>query len=190
MIIALGALWYVRETSLRRELAQSQERQAALQRQEQELQQQIAAQRGNIEQLNSDLDRARQQRKQIEDEMNRSRQSTLASVIFTFGVCMSRRPIGEAKTLEIPAKTDVIGLQVPFESNEYTQVTAVLRTLSGEQVWSKKSPKSQLIDQIPYVTFEIPAARLSNRDYHLTLTGATASGETEKAEYYFRVRKK
>lgn len=194
VIIALGALWFVRETGLRRELAQFQERQAALERQEQDLRQQIAAQRGNIEQLNSDLDRVRQQRQQIEAEMNKSRQSTLAAATFTLGLG-GGRTIGQAKLLEIPPKTDVVRLQI-FEIDEYARYTAVLRTLpgqtpAGEKVWSQKGLKSQLIDRAVSVILEIPAARLGNRGYHLTLSGITAGGETEKAgEYYFTVRKK
>lgn len=191
LVIAVGAIWFARETSrLRERLTQSQEQQAALKRREQELQQQIAAARGDSEQLKGELERTRQQLEQLQAEANKPQQPALGLATFTLSLGAGRA-IGEAKVLDIPANAAAVRLRVFLEIDEYPRYSAVLRTLDGKEIWQQSSLRSRSIGQAKAILLNIPAARFSNGDYLLTLNGIVPSGEgTTAGETYFTVQKK
>jgi hypothetical protein len=100
---------------------------------------------------------------------------------------------GEPATLTIPDDADVVALELQDEAGaaKVERGRAILRTVSGREVWAGATtdggrPRPEIIARL-----EIPATAFSADDYIVALFAVDASGrETERNRYFFRVRQR
>ena len=98
---------------------------------------------------------------------------------------------GEPATLVIPADADVVALELEGDGSAAAveRGRAIVRTVSGRQVWTGATTDGGTPRPGVVARLEIPAASFSNDDYVVELFAADANGrETERNRYFFRVR--
>jgi hypothetical protein len=87
--------------------------------------------------------------------------------------------------ITIPRETDLVELQMKID--QVGSFQAAIRAVGGPQAWSQRSlkPRSAAI------TVTVPADKLPENDYILTLSATTPTGEPEEINRYaFRVLRK
>jgi hypothetical protein len=101
------------------------------------------------------------------------------------------RGANETASLAIAAETDVLRLHLQGQRNERPlgRGRAVVRTVTGDEVWTGST--TGVVGAKPHelARIDIPAARLRPEDYIVELLETDASGrEVERYRYFFRVR--
>lgn len=91
--------------------------------------------------------------------------------------------------LPISSATKTISLVMPVpEDEQISEYRAVLRTTKGQLVFTKERLISHGSDQRgKTVSFSLPAARLTQHNYKLTLHGKTVDGVEIAQDFYFNV---
>ncbi|HWQ31927.1 MAG TPA: hypothetical protein VNQ79_03510 [Blastocatellia bacterium] len=196
VVLAVGLTWLLVERSrLNEQLARGESGRAAqaqreqeLSRQIQELEQQINGQRQQNAQAEAELSRLREELRQAQAQrpvLPESSQPALLSFLLIPG---SVRAGGEVRQLTIPASARQVRLQVKSESREYQSYQVRLRAVDGGDILSQSALKANAKS---FVIVNVPAARLAAGDYILTLSGLTATGESEEINrYFFRVTRR
>jgi hypothetical protein len=112
----------------------------------------------------------------------------LAVGVFTLAPGLARR-VDQQRPLFIPHRLSSILLQLRLEHDEYALYAVSLETAEGGRIWqqqnlvSVKSRKGQHL-----IALKVPSDLLQSRTYILTVTGATADGNSEEvAAYTFRI---
>lgn len=155
---------------------------------EAELQREATEQHERSEQLSEELQRERKER---QSSTPATAAPTTSAPVMTSFVLIPRltRDQGEAKRLIILPGVSLVQFQLSLSKrDEYGSYRAVLHTASGDEVWSQIGIKAHRQGSGKTVLLQIPARLLARRDYVLTLSGVTASGEVEDLnDYSFRV---
>jgi hypothetical protein len=194
LLLTVGVLWLlVERTRLSDQLASEQsgrvtqaQREQELSRRIQELEKQITGQRQQNEQANSELARLREELRQAQAQRpdTQSSQPALLSFLLIPG---GIRAGGEMQQIKIPSGIRQAQLRVKVEANDYRSFQARLRPVDGDEILSRVALRANAQS---FVTVTVPASRLASGDYILTLSGVTASGETEEINRYsFRVNR-
>lgn len=177
LVIAGGTKLRLERAQLRAQLAATQTQQ---QQRERELAAQIAASREQNERLAAELERLRQTEKPVTPEPKRS-------TIFSFFLTTSLlRGSSAPQPLIIPRDTEQVELRVRLEADDYATYQAVLRTVEGVEILSRRNLKARA-GRLAVVA---PASKLAAGDYILTLAGVKADTAEEVNRYFFRVGKK
>ncbi len=181
ILLLVGGIWLARQrATLQQEIARLQAERSAEQRRSGKLADQIAQQQEQNSQLNAELERLR-------IENTPTTQPTLFSFILLSGV----RGGSEQQSLKIPAGTDLVRLLMKIENGNYRSYHASVRQIDGRGNWNQSVASSKQTDAGITVSVKIPANKLGNGDYILTLTGIDAAGSTEEINrYFFRVANK
>jgi hypothetical protein len=184
LLVLGGSVWLIVENArLREQLRQSAAEQAALIKQTEEQQRQLAA--------------AQSQNSQPIQERNRPQpeptttQPPAAPAIVTLSLTggLLRDP-QSAPRLVIPSPAHTVRLRLYFTGPLYPSYRAELQTAAGEAVQSFSSVKARAISSGGEVVLQIPAAKFRKRDYLLSLSGLSTTGEAEiVGQYYFRAEK-
>jgi hypothetical protein len=111
-------------------------------------------------------------------------------VIHTFAVSLSpaaTRSAGTTPDVIVPAGTDVVVLRLAAEPGDvpFERGRAVVRTVSGDEVWSgpATSPSDRLAGIAASIT--VPASRLGPDDYVITLFAVSPQGADREVSRYF-----
>lgn len=206
--LLLGGSWLVVDSLRRRTaLEQPEAERAARRQQEQESRQRAGEQHARNDQLSNDAQRAQREQELANQQppedrgqasnrvprigeraRQRAPRSTIASFMLTPGLV---RDTGESNRLIITPGITVVRLHLSVEEAVYQSYSAVLETVEGQEVWSRRGLRAQSNRSGKAVVMSLPANLLSQRDYILTLRGASAAGEVEDVgEYSFRVIKR
>lgn len=178
LLLVAGGGWMAIQKSLWHQQRQK-ERIAELDRRTQ-MENQIAQQR----EQNADLKR---QLEQLQIESGPAAQPTLLS----FLLISAARSDSEQQTLKLPAGTDQVRLLMKLESGIFKRYQTTLRQVDDDRSWNRPATSAKQSSGITTVSVKIPANKLSNGDYILTLTGIDAAGSTEEINrYFFRVANK
>ncbi|HZS05334.1 MAG TPA: hypothetical protein VFD58_10910 [Blastocatellia bacterium] len=185
-----GTVWLAVENSrLREQLRQSEAEQAALRQQAQGQERQIADARARNNQLAADVEDVRRQLESIKANQTPAQQPAPGLVSFIL-TSLVRDPQA-ARPLVIPAQAETVRLRLYFTGQLYPAYRAVIRTVSGEEVWSRSGLNGRAIKSGGEVVLNLPATLFAKRDYLLSLDGLTAAGGIDNvSQYYFRVDKK
>ena len=92
--------------------------------------------------------------------------------------------IRKTKTLEIPAKAQLVRLAVEFEKSEFQSFKATLRRADRNFVWTRGGLKARAANTNQSVTLAIPSDKLPAGDYELVVSGVTPEGNTESVGHY------
>src|SRR5262245_20075948 len=190
LLMALGASWlWMQGSGLRDQIQQAQAERARMEQREQELQRQLAEQRARGAQLARELELAQSRRNLPEREpamLERLRSSTLSLVVTPWLL----RGSGDANRLVIRAGIEQVQLQVYLESKEHKTYRLNLRTVDGEEIWSRNGLQARSSNSGAAVIARVPASLFVKKDYLLTLSGATVAGDYENiGQYYVTVVK-
>jgi hypothetical protein len=100
---------------------------------------------------------------------------------------------GEPARLAIPDDADVVALELQDEAGapKVEGGRAIVRTVSGSEVWTGEPTSGGAQRPDVVARLEIPASALSPDDYIVELFAVDATGrETERNRYFFRVRQR
>jgi hypothetical protein len=86
-----------------------------------------------------------------------------------------------------PPDAATVRFQLDLEPDQYARYTAVLKTAGGRTVYTRPGLASRRSGKVERVTLDIPAAKLAEEEYVLTL-GAPGSGDVV-ADYLFRIER-
>lgn len=98
---------------------------------------------------------------------------------------------GDSQAATIPPGTDrvIVRLESDASPHPFSTGRAVVRTVSGRDVWSGPAIAERTAPAPVYARIEVPADRLPPDDYIMTLFETHASGtEAEGFRYFLRIR--
>ncbi len=200
LVLTIGAAWLLIERSrLNDQLAREQagrlthqQREQELSRQIQELEKQMTGERQQSEQASAELARLREALRKAQAPPPApppvSQPMLLSFLLLPGGV----RAGGEAQQLALPPRVSQVQLRVKTETSDYQSFQVKIRAVDGAEIFSRQSirPRSGK-PRSGEVVVSIPAARLITNDYILTLSGVTATGETEEiSRSFFRITRR
>jgi hypothetical protein len=188
LFIVVAGLWLLAERGrLRDQMNQLQEAKAEEEQRAAELENRIAEERKRQEELASELERLRRDQGKGEKPTpappDSSPQRSVVSLLLS---PMILRSVGETAQLKITAATTEVRLQLKIQESSARNFRVSLRTVEGAQVWNASaSRKGAAMLNVP-----VPAAKLSTRDYILTLSANDAANQPQEiGRYFFRVIK-
>ena len=112
-----------------------------------------------------------------------------AQVASLFLSPFSPRDVTGSNSLILRPDTSAIRLHLALKRDDYRHYVAILKTLDGEQVLSRRGLKAGGAAE-KSVTITLDPSVLHRQDYIITLSGFTANGKLEAiGEYYFRVER-
>lgn len=198
--LAVGVIYLiVTERQLRRELEQVRSERMQLEQekgnlagQTQTAQQDQATLRDRNQQLEQELTQARRSQERQEEIQVGTRQpktsnALLASLVLTPAVRSGGTP--DVLTLSHSTKTVLLVMPVPNEE-QIASYRAVLQTTGGHLVFRQERLRPQLSRRGRALSLRLPAARLPNQSYKLTLQGKAADEIEIAQDYYFNVVRK
>lgn len=191
LLLTTGVLWLLIERSrLSDQLADKQAGRIAqaqhnqkFSRRYQEPEKQITGERRQNEQTNSEPTSLREELHQAQRPAppQSSQPALLSFLLIPGGV----RAGGEIRQFTIPPGSQQAQVRANVEASEHRIFQVRLRAVDGGEILSQPSLKANAQS---LVTVTIPASRLASGDYILTLSGVTASGETDEINRYsFRI---
>jgi anti-sigma factor RsiW len=185
--VASVGLW-LKVSRLQRDLASTREHQVALLHSE-------AQSRKSSADLQSELSAEQKQTQALEEKINDfERLASLdpgTKIVYGIRIGiehLSSDSKGEGtrkiKTLEIPAKAQLVRLSVEFEKTDFQTFKATLRRADGSSVWTRAGLKTRASGANQSLTLAIPADKLPAGDYELVVSGVTPEGNTESVGRY------
>lgn len=152
-----------------------------------------ATERQRLRELEAQLAQQNQLNSELSAELERLRAASPKPIslpsVFSF-VLMPGVRGGEQQTLKLPPGAEQIRLQMKLDSNEFSRYSASIRVVGGGQSLSAQPARATTNPNGVTVSVNIPANKLSNGDYILTLTGIGSTGAREEINrYFFRLRK-
>jgi hypothetical protein len=195
LLLVTGTLWlFLDRMRLRSEPARlTIESEARLNR-EQQVADQHSSLRGRNEKLAAELERMRsRQHTRAPQSTGRPQEQSSHSNVFSLLLSpLLSRSGGKPQILTIPAKTEMVHLRMRAVLNDTRTFQVRLRTIEGRQVVEKQQTVKSRIDDpnSAVITAQIPAQKLAQGDYILTLSAVDSAGEPEEVNrYFFRVTK-
>jgi len=191
ILLIVGAGWLFIETQrLRRQVNQLQ---AQKQSGQQNLQQALEQERKRNEELNARLNQEKQQREQTDESLRKLTETTeaknpapppvIASLTLLPGLS---RGGGQKPNLDLPNDAHLVRLQIGIDPEEPYKTFAVeLRTLAGQQVWTRENLAARTRRGTRAVALTLPATVLKPGEYELRLRGLTEAGGSEDVGFYY-----
>lgn len=122
---------------------------------------------------------------------NKQNRAELDNVVASLTLESSVRGNGDKAKLELAPKVKTVRFFLPLEKVEYASYSAVIETSEREKVHEWQAQKPHASRGSKGVMLQIPAAKLANGQYLLTLNGINKQGEAEGIDnFLFNVVKK
>jgi Flp pilus assembly protein TadG len=187
VLVVAGSFISFQYVQTRRELDRGVAEKADLLRRETELRKQVADLKARAESLMQEADPARNPASKPKPISDHS-ESVVAAFALTATLV---RDSGVTQTLNLSREVTEVALTLSTREGLPGPFRATLRTVTGSTVWRTRDSSPLLAEKPPgSVTVRIPASRLPNNDYILTLSRVGPGGRAQDAaDYYFRVKK-
>jgi len=199
LVLIIGAGWLVFDNvRLRHQVSQTQASQDELLHRERELQNQIKGQQSASSAAEQELARLRDEQKRLEQELAKQQgigeqhqPSSGGLSVASFILAPQLRGAGQIQIISVPAKTDLIAMQLRLEPNAYSLFSVSLLDQSGNQtLWRSTKLKAKVAANSKTLSLEFRAALLKPQTYVLRVSGISAKGVAEiVGDYPFRVVK-
>lgn len=198
LLIALASVvyFYIYQRQLQKEneqlrarVTQSEKDKENLDQQAKDTQQEKSEQQERIEELEEELARIEAQKEKTTEgtqDKNTSVISTIATLILTPTLRSANKP----DLLRLKPEIKIVSITVKFVSREQIEsFRAVLQINDGggQIVLTRENLKPAGTLQNRRITFTIPAKKLTERSYKVTLQGRTIDGIEIVQEHYFEV---
>lgn len=192
-LLAGGVLLF-QNLRFRQQMNQTQARRDELQQREQKLQAQLEEQRTTNANSEKELAQVREERAHLEEELRRSGKplpSPGGSAIASFILTPQLRGAGQFKTITIPARTELLAMQLQLEPNEYSIYTVALSDQSSHQVlWRSGRIRARGVADSKTLRVSFAANLLRTQTYSLQVSGISSTGSSELvSDYPFKVVK-
>jgi hypothetical protein len=113
----------------------------------------------------------------------------VATLVLTAGATRGAES-GPPATLHLTARTEQVSLRLNLSEADYRSYGAVLRRAGGGEVFSWRRVAARAAKSGKTITLAVPAKRLTEGDYILTLRGMLDAGEAEDVSVsLFRVER-
>src|SRR5262245_4062500 len=177
LLIVLGGMWLVIETSrLRARLAEALREGEAQRRQEQTQSRQIADLEAQSRQLAEERGRLQAQLQAANEKASPSP----APVIFALSLRAFRDPGGqEPRALIIPRGAEEARLRINLTEHTFPGYQVILLTTDGREVFAIKGISPQATRNGYVLIVNVPARNLASGDNIIALSGISAAGEVE-----------
>ncbi|MFN0107280.1 MAG: hypothetical protein ACKVZH_00375 [Blastocatellia bacterium] len=177
VLLVAGTVWLKnQQANWQQQIAKTETERVAEQERLRQLETLVAQQNQLNAELTNELERLRAE----------SSKPTSQPSVFSF-VLLSGVRGGEQQTLKLPPDTNQIRLQMKLEADDFPRYRASLRPVDGGPSWTASS----VTKTGSTISVKIPASKLRNGDYILTLAGVDATGAIEEINRYsFRVASK
>lgn len=187
LLLATASVWLMADRArLRNEFAQLRAENEAQQQNQQSLSDQIAAERGESERLTADIERLKTERDAARQDSAQSQPTSHSIFSFVLSPTPLIRSGGNSQTLDVPAGTDIVRLQMRLPQTDASRFRVSVQTLEEKQIWNQQVNKLRANNT--FLTIQIPASKLKVDDYFLVLSALNPKGESEElARYFFRV---
>lgn len=106
--------------------------------------------------------------------------------VFAFTLSPISVRSGEGQSIALPRDVETLRLKLNKPSGDWTNFSAAISHVGGRQMWTGRDLRAREGG----ITIDVPATRLSNDDYILTLSGVSAGRSEEVERYSFRVSRK
>jgi len=202
LVLIIGAGWLVFDNiRLRNQVTQTQVSRDELLHRERERQNQIKGQQSASSAAEQELARLRNEQNRLEQELAKQREQQNISEqhqplsggpgVASFILAPQLRGAGQIQSISVPAKTDLIAMQLRLEPNAYSLFSVSLLDQSGNQtLWRSSKLKAKVADNRKSLTLGFRAALLKPQTYVLRVSGISAKGVAEiVGDYPFRVVK-
>lgn len=193
LLVVLGGVWFFVESRRRQqsELARTQAAHEAQQRRERELSPPPADPSKQAEELAAERNRVEPSPEQI-TQPSPTISSAPRSVTLALTVGGVRGGDNtKIPTLVISPDTTQARLQLNLKENNYPSYRASLQTIGGVEIFSQTGVKPGRAKTGASFVFTVPAHKLADGDYVLTLKGNNPDGEVDDlSKSLFRVQKK
>ncbi len=178
LLLGVNSAWLFHQISeLQEHVTALTGRQRELLEASSDLRQQLVQQNQQAKTLSEQLTIEEKRRKELEQELARLSQDPGEMLAFLLEPGRLRADEGERHRLRIPATARHIRLQLIAESvGQATTYRAILRSVSGEEVWSRSGLDYTAQPWGVEVWAELPASVLASDDYILTLSGREQNG--------------
>ena len=186
IIAVLCGLAYliISQRALRREVEQLRVEQTQTQQQARTAQENEATLRDRNLQLERELAQLQEQKNQQDNTRDGP---VLAVHVFSPALRSSSTP--DSITIFDTTKSVLLVMPIP-EDEDITTYNAMLRTTGGQLVWRNEQIKPQQSRQGRTASLRLPAARLTQSTYKLTLQGKTTDGLEIAHDFYFNIIRK
>jgi hypothetical protein len=134
---------------------------------------------------------ADQQRASGQQQPSPPSRTGVATFIVTTPLTAQMRGVGQLATISIPAKTDVVAMQLQLEPNDYSAYRISLLNQSGAQtLWRSGKLQARAAGDGQTLSITLRADLLKPQIYVLRVNGVSADGAVENlSDYSFRVVK-
>jgi hypothetical protein len=189
LALLLLAVWFAFEMRrLHQEGLRNEAERATQGQRERDLRQQLTEELTRANQLADELNRLRSEPPPAAQSPTptQSSASLFATLILNISGVRGAQ-IGPPATLNIPAGTEKARIQLNLSDNGYPAYTVVVQSADGRQVFKRDDLRSRNKTRVS-LSIVIPASKLSDGDYILTLKGRAPSGGVEDvSKSLFRV---
>jgi len=186
VLISVASLVVFDYTRLRRQLAESQARNAGLTRRQQELQAQLDSQRNAAQQTEQELAQLRAQ--QSRPEPLKSPETSLVAMLF---LTPQLRGPGQLPTVRLEPATKSISAHLELEPNDYSAYQVELSDSTNRQgIWTSSTLKATMKGESKNLSVVIQTGFLTARSYSLRVFGVGPNGTREMiSDYPFKIVK-
>lgn len=174
---------------LRARVSQSEKDKENLNRQAKDTEHEKSEQQERIEQLEEELARVEAQ-KEKNTGGTQDKEPSIISTIATLILTPTLRSANKPDLLRLKPETKIVSITVKFVSREQIEsFRAVLQINDGggQIVLTRENLKPVGTLQNRRITFTIPAKKLTERSYKVTLQGRTTDGIEIVQEHYFEI---
>jgi hypothetical protein len=171
------------------------EQHANLNQSEEELRQRLGEQTERNEELARQLEQSQNELSRIEQEMARVKQengrhresdaSGIASLILAPG---SVRDKGQTYRVDLTNNIQRLRLELKLQEENYEGYSVEVQTVEGKSIWREDNLRARQRGSEKTIVTTLPARKLLEGDYLVTLSGAVAGrGYEEVATYFFTI---
>ncbi len=181
-LLSVASWMMIERSRMSGELEKVQAQLSDQRRREREIEDRLLAEREQNDKLKSEIDRL------LETIAQKPAQSPPSVFSFLLAPAVgTREGAVDQQIITIPPRTDLVRLRLKVGKGDWRSFQATIRAVGGPQVWERRSLKPQS----GAITVNMPANRLPEDDYILTLSATTPTGETEEINRYpFRILRK
>ena len=178
-----GGLLLFQNLRLRQQIADTQARREAFLQRERELQAELSHERSTKAETESELIRLREEHARLENEQGGTRPGS-GRPVFSLILGPPVRGVGNVQSISIPAKTQIVSIQLGLESAGASAYRVALIDTSSRVLW--RSDRVRAKDRNLRVS--LPATILKPQTYVLQVVAIRGNGTSETVgDYPFKV---
>jgi len=184
--LVLGSVWVGRQfQNFQQKIVTLETSQHELAQEADKLRQQLQQQTRLANEFSAKFEQEKQQRLNLEKLIvqKQSQPTPMLAFVLEPGIL---RDAESQRRLVIPANLPSVRFDLLIEAEPaYQSYQVVVKTVEGNEVWSRRSLMSHPQAWGQTLTLNLPAIALNMNDYIVTLSGITATGKTEVIHRYF-----